>query len=94
MTVMAMIVLTNEQAAAATALNNMWVMVEPRLIDNPLANALGFGVLVGRFVITARVLNDPDYQAWSEWFFDYTEEDRPAIRLVDTDMIFIPQPEE
>ncbi|WP_323012907.1 hypothetical protein [Devosia sp.] len=56
--------MTIEQKAAAILLDDEEVMLGPREIENPLANNLGLGVLVGMWVAPARLLNDPDYQRW------------------------------
>jgi hypothetical protein len=64
MTTLAWIILTPAQAAAAVELNTESTRVEPREIDNPAADGLGVGTLVGQFVLPARLLADPDYAAW------------------------------
>lgn len=64
MTVQAFIVLSSTQAIASSALNNDDYAVAPQEVVNALANNLGFGALVGLFVLPARILNDPGYVAW------------------------------
>lgn len=59
------IVLTAAQRDAATALNRPDYAVNPRVIDNTAANSLGFGTLVGLYVLPVAVLIDPNYSAWS-----------------------------
>jgi hypothetical protein len=61
--------------------------VIPREIDNPLADNLGEGVLVGKFVAPARLLNDPDY----EDFYAFCSV--LPIRTMDSDVLFLPQEE-
>ena len=56
----------------------------PREINNPLANNLGEGTLLGKFVAPARLLNDPlsvDF---------YTLCGTMPIRTIDSDILFLP----
>ena len=69
MTVQALIVMTEEQKNAAVLLDDNFVegggvRLGPRQISNPLANNLGYEVLVGQWIAPARLLNDPEYQRW------------------------------
>lgn len=64
MTVQAYILMTQEERDAATALDGNGVALGAQQIDNPLANNLGFGTIVGMWVAPARLLNDPDYARW------------------------------
>lgn len=64
MTVQAWIVMDSTQKTAAVALNDDEIQVRPPEIANALANNLGYGTLVGQFVVGARILNDPDYVRW------------------------------
>jgi hypothetical protein len=64
MTVQAWIVLTEDQKDEAVLLDGNGIALGPRLVENPLANNLGYGTLVGKWVSPARLLNDPDYQRW------------------------------
>lgn len=65
MTVQAFIVLDTAQKNAAITLNTEDVAVAPQAITNALANNLGFGTLVGLFVLPARLLNDAAYAGWA-----------------------------
>ena len=58
------IVLTTTDAAAATALNTRDAAVAPRVIDNPRADSLGPGGLVGALALPQRILEHPGYMAW------------------------------
>lgn len=60
----AWIVMTDAQKTAATALDDDDAMLGARQITNVLANNLGFGTLLGKWVAPARLLNDPDYVRW------------------------------
>ena len=86
MTVLAMILLTPAQATAAENLNTYSVRVDCREIDNPLANQLGEGTLVGLSILPARLLNDPMYVAW------YSMCSVLPIRTLDSDILFLPPP--
>lgn len=62
--VQAWIVMDATTCAAAIALNDEDAAVDPLEITNSLANNLGYGTLVGQFVVPARLLNDPSYTRW------------------------------
>ena len=64
MTVQAWIIMTQQQRDDATALDDEDAMLGARQIDNPLANNLGLGTLVSKWVAPARLLNDPEYVRW------------------------------
>ncbi len=91
MTTQAFIILTETEAAAAVDLNPEEgvekVSVWPRVIDNPTANNLGEGVLVGKFVLPARILNNLEYSAWHPTLSVL------PIRTMDSDVLFLPDPE-
>jgi hypothetical protein len=40
------------------------IALGPQEVTNVLANNLGYGTLVGKWVAPARLLNDPDYSRW------------------------------
>lgn len=80
----ARIVMTPQQAADAVALNNEDAGVDPRVIDNPIANNLGYGTLLGQKVVPARLLNDPDYTPW------WATLGSLPIHVLDDDTIFLP----
>lgn len=88
MPVLAMIRMTTAQKDSAMLLNDANQAINPRQIDNPLANALGEGVIVGEWLITARTLIDPEYTRWVPEVEGY------PIRVYDTDTTFLPPPEE
>lgn len=87
MAVLAWIMLTPQQAAAAVALNTADAAVAPREVDNPLANALGAGLEVGRCVLPARILEVPAYDAWRVRL-----EMLPVV-TADSDHLFLPAAE-
>jgi hypothetical protein len=64
MTVQAYILMTQTQRDEATALDDNQANLGAREIDNPLANNLGIGQLVGKWIVSARVLNTPEYGHW------------------------------
>lgn len=64
MTVQAWILMTASEKDAATLLDDHNAMLGAREVTNLLANNLGYGVLVGKWVAPARLLNDPDYIRW------------------------------
>lgn len=64
MTVQAYILMTQVERDAATALDGGSVALGAQQIDNPLANNLGYGTIVGMWTAPARLLNDPDYARW------------------------------
>lgn len=83
MTVQAWIILTEAEKIAAEALNDGSAAVEARAIDNTMANSLGEGTLVGKFVLPARLLNDTSYSRWS-----YLS--AMPIRVMDSEVLFLP----
>jgi len=84
MAVSAWIVMTTAQKDEATLLDDNNAMIGARVIDNPLANNLGQGTLVGKWVAPARLLNDPEYSRWVP-----TLGALPIV-VMDSDTIFIP----
>jgi len=79
------IVMTTEERDEALLLNPDGVAkISPRVIDNPLADNLGHGVLLGKWVAPARVLNDPEYERWLPSLGVL------PIRLLDDEIIFLP----
>lgn len=88
MTVLAMIRMTTAQKNSAMLLNDSNQAINPRQIDNPLANSLGEGVIVGDWLITARTLIDPEYVRWVPEVEGY------PIRVYDSDVMFIPPSED
>lgn len=88
MTVQAWIIFTPEQRDAAVLLNDDGAAkIFPRYIDNPLANNLGEGVLIGCSVAPARLLNDPDYARWVSTVGQF------PIRSLDSEVLFLPSEE-
>jgi hypothetical protein len=84
MTVQAWIIMTPQQQSDATLLDDENQMIGGREIDNSLANNLGEGTLVGKFVVGARILNDPDYVRWVSSLGSL------PIRAMDSDVLFVP----
>lgn len=84
MTVQAFILLDAAQKDAAITLNTEDVAVAPQPITNALANNLGFGTLVGLFVLPARLLNDAAYAAWVPSLGSL------PIHVMDSDTLFVP----
>lgn len=84
MAAQAWIILTPAEASASVLLNGGGVAVDPRGIDNPLANNLGEGTLVGKFVLPARILNDAGYSRWSASLGSL------PIRTMDAEVLFQP----
>jgi len=64
MVTMAFIVMSQEQRDAGEALNGDGIALGARKIDNPPADALGLGTLVGKWVSPARLLEDQEYARW------------------------------
>lgn len=87
MTVQAWIILTPQEATDATLLNDQNSSVDPRTIDNPLSNNLGYGALVGKKVVPARLLNDPLYTRWVPTLGGM------PIHVMDSDTLFVPSDE-
>lgn len=87
MTVLAYIVMTTSEKDAATLLDDEEAILAAREIDNPLADNLGYGVLLGKWVAPARLLNDELYVRWVQTL------GLLPIHILDTDVIFIPPPE-
>lgn len=83
MTVQAWIILTESEKTDAEALSDSTVAVEARAIDNTMANSLGEGTLVGKYVLPARLLNDASYSRWS-----YLS--AMSIRVMDSEVLFLP----
>lgn len=89
MTVLAWIVMTTPEKNAATLLDDEEAMLGAREIDNALANNLGHGTLLGKWVAPARLLlNDPDYSRWVPSLGAL------PIHVMDSDTIFAPPPVE
>lgn len=87
MTVQAYIVMTPAQRDAAELLNDEDVAIGAQEITNPMANNLGLGVLVGKWVAPARLLNDPDYSRWASSLGSL------PISVLDSETLFLPPPE-
>lgn len=88
MTTMAFICMTQQERNEAEALNGGGIALGSRQIDNPLANNLGYGTLLGHWVAPARLLNDADYQRWVPTLGVL------PIRVMDADTLFLPVNEE
>lgn len=88
MTVQAFIIMTQQERDDATALDDNNARLGARQVDNPLANNLGLGTLVGKWVAPARLLNDPEYTRWVPTLGGL------PISVMDSDTLFIPVPVE
>lgn len=88
MAVLAYIVMTTSEKDDATLLDDQEAMLGAKEIDNPLADNLGLGVLVGKWVAPARLLNDPEYVRWVPML------GLLPIHVFDTETIFIPTTDE
>ena len=84
MTVQAYIIITPIQNTTSVLLNDEDAALDPQEIANPLANSLGLGTLVGKFVVPARLLNDAAYARWVSSLGSL------PISVFDTDTIFLP----
>jgi len=85
MTVQAYILIpTLAQKNAVVALNDGNAALMPQLINNAMANNLGFGTIVGQWVVPARLLNDSDYSRWYEML------ENNDIHIFDSEVIFAP----
>lgn len=82
MTTQTFIVLTAAQRDAAMALNGPDYAVNPRVIDNAAANSLGYGTLVGLYVLPVGILTDGNYYAWGSMLSPLTS------RLLDSNQLF------
>ena len=87
MTVQAWVVMTTAEKATATLLDDEDAMLGAREVVNSLANNLGYGTLVGKWVAPARLLNDPDYARWVSSLGSL------PIYVMDSDTLFEPPPE-
>lgn len=85
MTVQAWIVMTTAQQSDAATLDGNGIEIGGRQIDNALANNLGYGTLVGQWVVGARLLNDPDYERWVPSLGAL------PIYVMDSDTLFVPE---
>ena len=80
----AWIIIPSISVGEAVSLNSVSAAVDPRLIDNAAANALGEGTLTGRFVLPARIINDPAYAKWTSWL----SAGQFPVRVMDSDCLF------
>lgn len=84
MAVQAWILMTEAEKNAATLLDSAEVRLGALPIENALANNLGLGALVGRWVSPARLLNDPEYAPWVATLGTL------PIHVMDSDTLFAP----
>lgn len=87
MTVQAWITMTQQQRDDATLLDDEEAVLGARQIDNTLANNLGLGTLVGKWVAPARLLNDPEYVRWVPTLGIL------PISVMDSETLFLPPQE-
>lgn len=85
MTVRAYILMTPAQLVEARKLDDQDANIGGRVINNPLANNLGLGIIVGMSIAGAWLLNDPLYQRW------YATLGQLPIYTFDTDILFLPE---
>ena len=78
------IVLTAQDCIDVVSLNGEHARIEPREINNPAANNLGKGTLLGLFVIASRVLNNNVYDRWIDLLDNFPRHD------IDSDSLFLP----
>lgn len=88
MTVLAFIIMTPSQKDEATLLDDNEAMLGALEIVNPLANNLGHGTLVGKWIAPARLLNNPLYVRWVPTL------GLLPILVLDSETIFPPPPTE
>lgn len=84
MTVQAYILMTTAEKDAATLLDDEEVMLGAAEIVNALADNLGLGPLVGKWVAPARLLNDADYTRWLPTLGTM------SIHIFDSETLFVP----
>lgn len=84
MTVQAWITMTTAEKDAATLLDDENAMLGAQEVDNPLANNLGYGAVVGKWVAPARLLNDAAYGRWAPLLGSL------PIYVMDSDTLFFP----
>lgn len=84
MTTQAWILMTEQQRDDAALLDDEEAHIGGREIDNALSNNLGIGTMVGKFVVGARLLNDPDYVRWVPTL------GLLPIHVMDSDTLFVP----
>lgn len=87
MATQAYIRMTEQQRDDGELLNNLdddGIALGALPIDNPLANNLGLGTLVGMWVAPARLLNDPAYQRWVPTLGTY------PIAVMDSETLHLP----
>ncbi|MDR3495349.1 MAG: hypothetical protein P4L82_12180 [Ancalomicrobiaceae bacterium] len=87
MTVQAYLIFNSTVTVQVEALNNGDTAIIPRIINNPLANQLGYGPLQtdGDGVAGARILNDPEYERF--WAICSTL----PIQVMDSETLFLPE---
>jgi hypothetical protein len=86
MTTQAWILMTPAQKDAAVLLDSEAGTLDPRQIDNTLANNLGHGTLLGQWIAPARLLNDPAYEQFVPSL------GLLPIHVLDSDTTFLPSP--
>lgn len=82
MTTMAFILMNPSQRDSAEALNGDGIALGARPVDNPLADTLGHGDLVGSWASPARLLDDPEYARWQPLLSPC------PVHVLDSDMLF------
>lgn len=81
-----LVIVDETQRDAAIALNDELITVDPRLINNPYADNLGYGTLYGKYAFSRNVLISQEYSRWWEMLSGC------LIIIADTDFLFsVPQ---
>lgn len=82
MTTMAFILMNPSQRDSGEALNGDGIALGARAVNNPLADTLGHGNLVGAWACPARLLDDPEYARWQPLL------GACPVYILDSDMLF------
>lgn len=83
----AMVRMTTAQRATLQLLDDSNRQLGGRVIDNPLANLTGDGVIVGDWLVSANIFNDPEYAAYIPGLAGL------QVKVYDLEIMFLPDPE-
>ena len=83
----AWIIMTQIERDRATDLDDENTKLGARFVDNLVADSLGLGILVGKWVAPARLLYDLDYRRWVEVL------DMLPVAVINSNMLFSPTTE-
>lgn len=84
MTIATCVICTTEELEALALLDDETSEIGGRQIDSPLANNLGEGTMVGKWVVSAHALIDPVYVRYYDLLSVL------PVRVVDSEILFIP----